>query len=106
MRSSFAYRLEARRRLQILLLLAESPRYAAHESALVAGMPELGVAASHDVVRSDVDWLFRQDLLDVSDADGGRVVTANQRGLDVAAGLAAWPGIARPQPEDLKRCST
>lgn len=106
MPNAYYYRLQARRRLEILLLLSQSPRYAAHESTLVAGMADLGVAASHDDMRADVDWLFRQDLVDVAAAERGRVVIANQRGLDVAVGLMEWAGIARPTPEDLQRCST
>lgn len=98
---NFADRIRVRRRLEILLLLAASPRYGAHVSTLVLGVADRGVAASHDAVNADIAWLDEQGLLQVQGANGSSFACATQRGLDVARGLATVPGVARPGPDDL-----
>lgn len=99
--TTFSDRVRARRRLEILLLLRVSPQYGASERTLAMGVADRGVAASSDALAGDIAWLQEQGLVDASSSDSGSVVRATQRGLDVAAGLAEVPGVARPQPGDL-----
>src|SRR5262245_22003329 len=98
--STFALRIQARRRLEILLLLAQSPRFGASESTLVEGVADRGVAASRNALLEDIAWLAVKGLVTLRPDD--RVVIATQQGLDVANGLEIVPGIARPNPEDLQ----
>lgn len=97
MSMSFADRVRQRRRLEILLLLAQSPRYGASEVTLALGIEDRGVGASRDAVTADCAWLAEQGLVTVRPG----VVIATQRGLDVSRGLARTPGVAAPTPEDL-----
>jgi hypothetical protein len=99
----FADRMRDRRRLEILLMLVQSPLYSADESTLTAGLADRGTAAARETLQSDVDWLAADLIVALRDQAPNRIVTLNQRGLDVARGLIALPGIARPAPEDLAR---
>lgn len=99
--NAFADRVRARRRLEILLLLRVSAQYGASDRTLAMGVADRGVAASSDALAGDVAWLREQGLVDTESTESGTTVRATQRGLDVAAGLADVPGVARPQPGDL-----
>jgi hypothetical protein len=86
------------RRLEILRLLAEAPEYEAGQHLLYAALPGRGLASSADQVAADLAWLGEQGLADVSEVGGLRLARITTRGLDVAAGRAVVPGVARPQP--------
>lgn len=95
---SFADRQREARRLALLRLLASAPTYQAADTLLYQALPEQGVAASLDAVRSDLAWLAEQGLADVTSAAEVRLARITARGLDAAHGLAVVPGVARPGP--------
>ncbi len=95
---SWAERLTEHRRLVLLLLLAESAGYSASAQLLHAALPGFGHQASRDRVETDLAWLAEQGLCAVQIVGGVHLAVLNQRGLDVAAGTATCPGVARPTP--------
>ncbi len=98
MKMTFAERLIEHRRLVLLQLLAESAGYSASAELLHAALPGFGHQASRDRVETDLAWLAEQGLCVVQTVGGVHLAALNQRGLDVAAGTAACPGVARPAP--------
>lgn len=96
---SFAKLMLEDRRLVVLRLLSEAPGYSANESILHAALEDWGHQASRDQVRGDLLYLEEQGCLATEDESGILVVTANQRGLDAAAGRARVPGVKRPAPK-------
>jgi hypothetical protein len=87
-------------RLTILLILTEAPGYAANDSVIATSAQGMGLAASRDRVRTELVWLEEQGLLAIAEPSPGvRVATINQRGHDVAGGLASCPGVQRPSPK-------
>lgn len=98
---SFADRLREDRRLVMLRLLAEQPRYQLNSSNVHAGLHHLGVACTRDDVLTDVHWLSEQGLLGVQvvpEAPGLVICTLLARGHDVATGAARVPGVSQPHP--------
>lgn len=95
----YADHLAEDRRLVLLRLLEEAPRYAANVSVLHAGIERIGHHVSRDQVRTDVAWLEEQGLVTLLDLQEGiLVVTATERGVDAAHGRAIIPGVRRPGP--------
>lgn len=94
----FIERLTNARRLAILEMLAQSPDYEAGQSLIYQALPDHGLAASSDQIASDLAWLGEQGLVGLSEAGGLALARITQRGLDVAAGRAADPGVQRPEP--------
>ena len=92
----------ADRRLQILCLLAESHAYTASADLLQTVLAGMGHAISHDRLATDLEWLTEQGLIGLERiGDGANAVPlarVTARGLDVANGMAAVPGVARPRP--------
>ena len=95
---SYAQRLIEHRRLVLLLLLGESAGYSASAELLHAALPGFGHLVSRDRVETDLAWLAEQGLCTVQTVSSVHLATVNQRGLDVAAGTASCPGVARPAP--------
>ncbi|HVY32843.1 MAG TPA: hypothetical protein VG960_00355 [Caulobacteraceae bacterium] len=85
-------------RLTILRVLAESPTWSANDAILKGAAVELGIAATRDQVRTELAWLSEQRLVATHMVGELTVATATERGLDVAAGQAFQPGVARPTP--------
>lgn len=99
MNMTFAEKYREDRRLVLLRILAEQPRYRCNSSNLHSVLDALGVAASRDDVRTDLHWLRDQSLLSLEEAVPGlHVATLTARGLDVSTGAAVVPGVARPTP--------
>lgn len=98
MSKTFAERLTEHRRLTLLQLLAESAGYTASADLLHTALPGFGHVVSHDRITTDLAWLAEQGLVAVEDVGGVRLATVTRRGLDVAAGTATCPGVARPAP--------
>lgn len=90
------------RRLVILKALQAAAQYRANAYLLRRYCEAVGHAVSADVMEGDLAWLHEQQLVQREVQGVGQqavtVVTATQRGLDVAEGLASAPGVARPQP--------
>jgi hypothetical protein len=98
---SFAERLREDRRLVMLRLLAEQPRYQLNSSNLHAGLHHLAVACTRDDVLTDVAWLAEQGLIamqELPEVPGLVVCTLLARGHDVATGSARVPGVSQPHP--------
>jgi Fe2+ or Zn2+ uptake regulation protein len=95
---SYANLITEDRRLVLLRLLAESEGYSANEYLLATALPGFGHNASHDRVRTDLDWLAEQDLVRVERPGEVYVATLTGRGADVAAGRARVAGVKRPLP--------
>lgn len=86
-------------RLTILRLLAEASGYRANSSVLVSAAAAYGFDATRAQVRTELAWLHEQALVTVENPlPDLTVATATERGLDVAAGRAQVPGVARPAP--------
>jgi hypothetical protein len=88
----------ADRRLGILRVLAGSTAYTASADLLRAVLASLGHAVSHDRLNTDLEWLHEQDLVGLERIGDVPIARATQRGVDVAAGLATVPGVAKPGP--------
>lgn len=88
-------------RLAILRVLEEAPEYRANGSVLTDALAlGLGLPATRDQVRTHIHWLREQGLVSIMDpAAKLLVVTATERGIDVALGRALVPGVRRPAPK-------
>lgn len=86
------------RRLVILRALENAAQYRANAYLLRRYCDSVGHAVSADRMEADLAWLAEQGLANREVTQGVTVLTLTQRGLDVAAGRAACPGVARPQP--------
>jgi len=92
--------LREQRRLVILRLMSEQAGYRSNSSIIYAGLQHLGVHASRDDVVTDIAWLTDQGLaLSEEAVTGVWVASLTARGLDVATGNAACPGVAKPSPK-------
>lgn len=88
------------RRLALLRFLASDADYAMNDSVIQTALGSIGHGVSRDVVRGDFAWLAEQGLVRVEVVmDKIHVATVTTRGLDVSAGRAVVPGVARPGPE-------
>lgn len=87
-------------RLAILKFLAAQPGHRANDSILTSILPDVGLTATRDQVRTELAWLAEQRLV-VQEEPGPMkliIIDITERGLDVAAGRAAVPGVQRPAP--------
>lgn len=87
--------LRRHRRLSILRYLDEAPEYTSNRSMLRDVLNGLGVTSTADQVVTEIAWLAEQGLVATAD---GYVVTATERGVEVARGVAAHPDVQRPAP--------
>lgn len=87
-------------RLAILQLLDKSSRYTQNDALLRDRLGDVGLPISSDGMRIQLAWLSDQGLLTTQSAPGmgTHIVTLTERGRDLAMGLQAMPGIARPMP--------
>lgn len=87
------------RRLSVLLVLSESPGYAANLFLVQTAVDSIyGHSVSVDGLRTDVAWLAEQGLVTAKTTGDVTVATLSTRGADVAAGRATVPGVKRPMP--------
>lgn len=99
--SDYATHMRAHLRLTLLRLLADDDGgYSANESVLAQAANRFGFNAARDAVRTELAWLGEQGLVALEDVSGLLVATITRRGLDVAAGRAAVPGVERPGPPE------
>ncbi len=90
-------RLTEDHRLVVVRVLAEMPASRSNSSVLASALHAWGHAVTRDYLRSQLRWLEEQGLLTVEDMEGVLVVTLNERGHDVATGVARIDGISRPR---------
>lgn len=94
---SFDERMREDRRHLLLKLLAEQNAYRTNASMLHAGLHNVGVTVSRDVVMSDLYWLKEQALLSLEEVvPGVLVATLSARGQDVVTGATFIPGVSKP----------
>lgn len=97
--SNFAAIVAENRRLEILRALEQDADYSLNDALILQVLAMVGLAASGDLIRTDLAWLEEQGLVTLERLPGLLVVKATQRGVDAAKGLARVPGVARPRPE-------
>lgn len=95
---SFARLEQEDRRLVLLRMLAEDNDYKINTSILQQGLELYGHNISRDQLHTEIAWLAEQGLVEFDQLNSVKVVTLNQRGLDVSQGRATVPGIKRPGP--------
>lgn len=96
---SFAEFQDQDRRLVLLKALENASQYRANAFLLRRFCDAVGHVVSADRVEADLAWLAEQGLVHTERPQGVTVATLTTRGLDVATGRAAVPGVAKPQPE-------
>uniref|UniRef100_UPI0025C13762 VpaChn25_0724 family phage protein n=1 Tax=Amaricoccus sp. TaxID=1872485 RepID=UPI0025C13762 len=85
-------------RLAILRHLEGSSEYTSNTSMLGDVLRGVGLPCTRDQVAGECAWLAEQGFAAV-DGDGEfAVVRATGRGVELAQGAAAHPGVHRPRP--------
>ncbi|WP_313350523.1 hypothetical protein [Paracoccus sp. (in: a-proteobacteria)] len=95
---SYAEDVSRHRRLAVLRHLAEVPEYVSNASILQDVLTRLGLPISYDALLTELMWLREQGFVQFDPDASFIVVTATRRGVDLARGLAAHPGVQRPRP--------
>lgn len=85
-------------RIAILRVLHTAPACRANSSILHSAVPDLGLTATRDQIKTELAWLAEQGLLTATDAGAIVVATLTERGIDVAEGATIVPGVQRPSP--------
>lgn len=86
-------------RLVILRSLVDAG-YDANESILDDCLAMYGHHISRDLVRTHLNWLEEQGLVQIERLQNGFMIAKiTQRGLDVANGEAVVDGVKRPLPK-------
>ena len=95
---TFAERMAEDRRLVILRLLHDSPRYSTNESVIAIALRDFGHGVSRDQARTDFAWLTENGLITVEDLSTVLIATLTQRGVETVLGIVTTPGVKRPSP--------
>ena len=97
--SSYAETLREHARLAILRLLEDAPKYTSNLSMMTTLLHGVGIAFTRDQAAGELKWLAEQGLLTTQEPTPGFIVaTATVRGVEVAQGIATYPGVTRPRP--------
>jgi Fe2+ or Zn2+ uptake regulation protein len=96
---SFAEMINEDRRITMLRAI-ESADGALNEALLTKIVNDFGIRTSRDQIRTELNWLKEQGLIDIDDIADLYIAKLNHRGLDVAQGHVRVPGIARPLRND------
>jgi len=95
----YAEAITENRRICILRLLEAQEAYSANDSVLQMALEGFWFSESRDRVRTDLQWLEEQGVLEVhKPTDRVWVAKLTSRGVDVARGRTVVPGIQRPSP--------
>jgi len=98
--------LAAHQRLCILRLLSAASAWRLNDSLLRGGLENFGLGATRDQLNTHLAWLEEQRLLTLDmPVANVTVATLTERGLDVAEGRAAQPGVQRPSPGTVARAA-
>jgi len=95
---SYQDTLSKHRRLAILRHLAHSAAYTSNASILVDVCNGVGVTSSRAQIEADLGWLEEVSLVTLARAGDFIVVSATERGVEVAEGRAFNDGVQRPRP--------
>ncbi len=90
--------LSKHRRLTILKFLADSPEYTSNASILVEVCDNFGVASTHDQIAGELSWLKENGFVSYKDDADFIVVSATERGVEIARGKARHKGVQQPRP--------
>lgn len=86
------------RRLSLLLLLKGEPDYSLNTYLLREALTDFGHGVGAEVLLADVDMLESVALVTRRTVGGISIVTATDKGVDVAAGRVVISGVKRPRP--------
>lgn len=95
---SYHETLQENARITILRSLEDAPKYTSNISLIVQILHAVGIGYTRDQAMGELKWLEEQALVTTSDHNGFTIVTATQRGVEVAQGVVQHPGIKRPGP--------
>ncbi|MDF7669872.1 ArsR family transcriptional regulator [Orbaceae bacterium ESL0721] len=93
---SYAEFLKEDQRLVILRILNEMPSYSSNSSIIYSVLEQYGHALSRDQVKTHMQWLAEQGLINIDILGLVFVAHLTERGADVATGKAIVPGVKRP----------
>lgn len=96
---NYVERIAGEQRLLVLQALKEDTDYTVNDIMLQAWLDQFGMALSLDKLRTELQWLSEQGLVEIDYAAHLHIAKLTSRGLDVAQGRSQIPGIARPRPE-------
>jgi hypothetical protein len=86
------------RRRDILAFLDASAEYTSNGEVIRDVLNHRGIGSTLDEVRTELWWLREQGFVELEDHGHFVVVTARQRGLEIARGLGRHPDVSRPIP--------
>ena len=86
-------------RLVILRGLNEMQGYTANDSIIHTILDQYGHQISRDQVRTHINWLSEQGMVEIEKIGETQVVTLTGSGADVAQGRSNVNGIKRPLPK-------
>lgn len=95
---SYAQELQEHARLSILRMLEDAPRYTSNVSIMTDLLPRFGISYTRDQVVGELHWLRDAGMLTIEDHAGFIIATGTVRGIEIARGIATYPGIQRPRP--------
>lgn len=85
-------------RLAILRHLADCAEYTGNASIIQDVLHGVGLRSTRDQVVTELAWLREQGFVSYEDRSDFIVVTATQRGTELARGIASHPEVQRPSP--------
>lgn len=96
--SDYVSTLAKHRRLTILKFLADSPEYTSNASILVEVCNGYGVTSTRDQIAGELVWLKENGFATYEDNGAFIVVSATDRGVEIALGQSRHDGVKRPRP--------
>lgn len=95
---TYAEKIQAARRLAMLLALYFAPAYTMNRHALREQVERTGYVMSSDLFMVEAAWLHETGLVELLELD---TMQLTERGADVALGKAQTPGVRRPGPGEI-----
>lgn len=96
--SSYQEILQQDRRREVLRFLENCGDYTSNGDVLLTVLNAIGIKSTRDAMVTDLCWLQEQGFVSLEDRQEFVVVTATERGVEIAKGLARHPGVSRPRP--------
>lgn len=96
--SSYLEILQQDRRREVLRFLADCGDYTSNGDVLLTILNHIGIRTTRDAMITELHWLSEQGFVRLEDLQDFIVVTATERGVEIASGLARHPGVSRPRP--------
>jgi hypothetical protein len=86
------------RRRDILAFLDDCAEYTSNGENILSVLNGIGMKTTRDQLIGELAWLVEQGFVVVEESSGFSVVSATQRGVEVARGIARHPEVSRPRP--------